>query len=133
MSDIVRLVPNEWGGHKDLGLAYYRAGRDDEAAIELLMASLLGHEDGEMLGALGEIHFNAGRLDRAAATLTRAVALDPSRAQAHYVLARTLQRLGRTDEAKEQLAAFDKLRTKAHEELRQQFDKDNATGRRAPQ
>ena len=130
VSQMVRLVPNESGGHKDLGLAYYRAGRDDEAAIELLMTALLGHEDGEMLGVLGEIHLNAGRLDRAAAALFRAVALDPTRVR--YVLARTLQRLGRHDEATEQLAAFDKLRAKAHEEMRQQFEKDNAAGGQAP-
>ena len=132
-SQMVRLVPNEWGGYKDLGLAYYRAGRDDEAAIELSMAALLGHEDGEMLGALGEIHLNAGRLDRAAATLFRAVALDPMLAQARYVLARTLQRLGRNDEAKEQLTAFSKLRTKARDVLREQFEKDNAMGAQTPQ
>ena len=126
-SEMVRLVPNEWGGHKDLGLAYYRAGREDEAAIELLMAELLGHEDGEMLGALGEIHLNAGRFDRAEATLFRAVTLDPMRAQARYVLARTLLRLGRTDEANEQLAVFAKLRAKARDEVRQQFEKDLAS------
>jgi len=134
VSQMVRLVPNESGGHKDLGLAYYRAGRDDEAAIELLMSALLGHEDGEMLAALGQIHLDAGRLDHAAAALFRAVALDPTLAQARYVLARTLQRLGRNTEAKEQLAAFDKLRAKVHEEMRQQFEKENAAaGGRAPQ
>jgi tetratricopeptide (TPR) repeat protein len=59
------LVPNNPHGHKDLGLAYVRAGRDDEALIELLMASLLGLDDGETLTAIGQIHLTAGRLDRA--------------------------------------------------------------------
>ena len=131
VSQMVRVVPNESDGHRDLGVVFYRAGRNDEAAIELLMAALLGHEDGEMLGALGQIHLDAGRLEQAAAVLFRAVALDPTRAQVRYVLARTLQRLGRNGEAGEQLAAFDKLRAKMHEELRQQFEKDNAAGARA--
>jgi len=131
VSQMVRVVPNESDGHRDLGVVFYRAGRNDEAAIELLMAALLGHEDGEMLGALGQIHLDAGRLEQAAAVLFRAVALDPTRAQVRYVLARTLQRLGRNGEAGEQLAAFDKLRAKMHEELRQQFEKDIAAGARA--
>jgi tetratricopeptide (TPR) repeat protein len=123
-SQMVRLVPNEANGHKDLGLAYYRAGRDDEAAIELLMLGLLGKEDGEALGALGQIHFDAARLDRAEAALRRAVALDPTLAQARYVLARTLQRLGRPMEAYEQLAAFEKLREDNFDEQRRNFERD---------
>ncbi len=124
-SQIVRLLPNEANGHKDLGLAYYRAGRDDEAAIELLMMGLLGKEDGEALGALGQIHFYAGRLDRAEATLRRAVALEPTLAQARYVLAQTLQRLGRNTEADEQLAAFEKLREDRFDEQRRKFENDS--------
>jgi tetratricopeptide (TPR) repeat protein len=123
-SEMVRLVPNEANGHKDLGLAYYRAGRDDEAAIELLMMGLLGKEDGEALGALGQIHFYAGRLDRAESALRRAVVLDPTRAQARYVLAGTLQRLGRNMEAREQLAAFEKLREDTFAEQRRKFETD---------
>jgi tetratricopeptide (TPR) repeat protein len=129
-SQMVRLVPNEATGHKDLGLAYYRAGRDDEAAVELLMAALLGHEDGETLGAMGQIHLNAGRLDRALPMLLRAVMLDPTLAQARYVLARTLQRLGRNTEANEQLAAFDQLRATLFDEQRRQFESE--TGASAP-
>ena len=121
---MIRLVPNEANGHKDLGLAHYRAGRDDEAAIELLMMALLGKEDGEALGALGQIHFDAGRLDRAESALRRAVALDPTRAQARYVLARTLLRLGHNTEAHEHLAAFEQLRVRAFDEQRRKFDSD---------
>ncbi len=132
-AQMVRLVPNEPGGHKDLGLAHHRAGRDDEAAIELLMASLLGQEDGETFGALGQVHLNAGRFEHALSALLRAVMLDPSLKQARYVLARTLQRLGRNDEANQQLAAFDKLRANALDEQRQQFEKVNASGGVAPQ
>jgi tetratricopeptide (TPR) repeat protein len=127
----VRLVPNEPHAHKDLGLAYSRAGRDDEALLELLMAALLGHEDAEMLTAIGQIHLNQNRLDRAAAALARAVALEPDSSVAHYLFARTLQRLGRTAEADAHLSAFDRLRAKAFEEQRQQFERE-ATAPREP-
>jgi tetratricopeptide (TPR) repeat protein len=124
-AQMVRLVPNEAAGHKDLGLAYARAGRDDEALVELLMTSLLGLEDGETLTATGQIHFNVGRLEQALSTLRRAVALNPKTAQARYALAQTLQRLGRNAEALEELDAFDKLRAAALDEQRRQFEIDN--------
>ena len=59
--------------------------------------------------------------------------LDPAIAQARYVLAQTLQRLGRNDEAKEQLAAFAELSGKARDKVRQQYEKDSAAGGRPPQ
>jgi tetratricopeptide (TPR) repeat protein len=123
-----RLVPNEPHAHKDLGLAYYRGGRDDEAVVELLMTVLLGHEDAELLGAIGEIHFNAGRLERAEAALRRAAALDPNRIQVRYVLARTLQQLGHTKEAVEHFAAYEKLRSIEFEQQRVQFERGIKTG-----
>ena len=122
-SERTRLVANEPHAHKDLGLAYYRGGRDEEATVELLMTSLLGHEDGETLGAIGEIHFNAGRLERAEAALQRAAVLDPSRIQVRYVLARTLQQLGRNKESVEQFAVYEKLRSIEFEQQRVQFER----------
>jgi tetratricopeptide (TPR) repeat protein len=120
----MRLVPNEPHAHKDLGLAYSRAGRDDEALLELLMTRLLGYEDAEMLTAIGQIHLNQSRLDRAETALVRAVSLDPAFAQARYALGRTLQRLGRAAEAAEQLNAFDRLRAAALEEQRQKYERE---------
>lgn len=123
----MRLVPNEPHAHKDLGLAIARAGRDDEALLELLMTRLLGYEDSETLTAIGQIHLNQNRLERAEATLVRAVSLDPAFAHAHYALGRTLQRLGRAEEATEHLKAFDRLRTAAFEEQRLKFERERST------
>jgi tetratricopeptide (TPR) repeat protein len=120
----MRLVPNEPHAHKDLGLAYSRAGRDDESLLELMMTRLFGYEDAEMLTAIGQIHLNQGRLDRAEAALVRAVSLDPAFAQARYALGRTLQRLGRQAEAVEQLKAFDRLRAAALEEQRLKYERE---------
>ena len=122
LSRRARLLPNEPVAHKDVGLAYSRAGRNDEALIELLMASLLGHDDAETLGTIGQIHLTAGRFDAAEAALRRAIALDPRLPQARYALGTTLQRLGRASEAKEHLAEFQRLRAAALEEQRRAFE-----------
>ena len=118
------LALNEPHAHKDLGMAYQRAGRADEALAELLMATLLGYEDGEMLGAMGQIHLAAGRLEVAEATLRRAVALAPELPQPRYALGSTLGRLGRIAEATEQLDAFRRLQTAAFEAERRKFEED---------
>jgi tetratricopeptide (TPR) repeat protein len=124
----MRLVPNEPHAHKDLGLAYARAGRDDEALLELLMTTLLGYEDAETLTAIGQVHLNQNRLDRAEAALVRAVSLDPAFAHARYALGRTLQRLGRAAEADEHLKAFDRLRAAAFEEQRRKYEREAGAG-----
>lgn len=122
LSRRARLLPNEPIAHKDLGMAYSRAGRNDEALIELLMASLLGHDDAEMLGTIGQVHLTAGRFEAAEVALRRAIALDPRLPQARYALGSTLQRLGRSAEAKEQLDEFQRLQTAALEEQRRAFE-----------
>jgi tetratricopeptide (TPR) repeat protein len=114
------LLLNEPPAHKDLGMAYFRAGRVDEALAELAMAVLLGLEDAEMLSALGQIHLAAGRFDAAEKVTRRAVALDAALPQARYVLGTTLRRLGRLEESAEQLTAFQRLQKAA-------FDNDLRT------
>jgi tetratricopeptide (TPR) repeat protein len=126
LSRRARLLRNEPHVHKDLGLAYSRAGRDDEALAELSMAVLLGVADAETHLTIGQAHLNAGRLDRAEASLRRAIAQDPSGAPAHYSLGLTLRRLGRAAEAQASLAEFDRLRLAAFEEQRRKFDSDTA-------
>jgi tetratricopeptide (TPR) repeat protein len=121
----VRLVPNEPHAHKDLGLTYTRAGRDDESLAELLMATLLGLEDAETLTAIGQIHLRQGRLDRAETSLARAITLDPALAETRYALSQTLRRLGRGTEAAEQLAAFEKLRQAVLDEQRRKFERES--------
>jgi Flp pilus assembly protein TadD len=120
------LVLNEPQAHKDPGLAYQRAGRDEEALAELLMARLLGLEDGETPGARGQIHLAAGQLDTAETTLRRAIALAPELPQPRYALGTTLRRLGRIDEANDQLETFRRLQTAAFEAVRRKFESEAA-------
>jgi len=106
----IRLIPNDAAAHRNLGLAYHQGGRDDEALLELLIASLFGLGDAEMLTVMGQIHLNAGRTEAAETVLRRAVTLDTSSAEARYALGRALLQLGRTSEGQQELAAFKKLR-----------------------
>ena len=116
------LLLNEPHAHKDLGMAHYRAGREDAALVELLMATRLGHEDGEMLGAIGQLHLAAERLDLAEHTLRRAVTLAPELPHPHYVLGMTLRRLGKVKDADEELATFKRLQTAALDKQRREFE-----------
>ena len=116
------LLLNEPHAHKDLGMAHYRAGREDAALVELLMATLLGLEDGEMLGAIGQLHLAAERLDLAERTLRRAVALAPDLPHPHYALGMTLRRLDKLKEADVELATFKRLQAAALDKQRREFE-----------
>jgi tetratricopeptide (TPR) repeat protein len=78
-----------------------------------------------MLGTIGQIHLTSGRFDAAEVTLRRAIALDPRLPQVRYALGSTLQRLGRSAEAKAQLDESQRLRASVLEEQRRAFE--NAT------
>jgi tetratricopeptide (TPR) repeat protein len=105
-----RLLPDEPEAHKDLGFAFFRIGRPDEALTELLMALSLGGEDAATVSAIGRIHLDAERFDAAERNLRRAVALSPANAQARYALGNTLIRMGKTAEGMQHLKEFDRLR-----------------------
>jgi tetratricopeptide (TPR) repeat protein len=118
----VRLDPNNVRAHADLGLAYTRVGRTSDALVELVVASLIGPDNGETLTAIGQIHFDAGRYAAAATVLARAIAVTPALVQARYLLGHTLDRLGRPDQSREQLAEYDKLRAAANDNFRHVFE-----------
>ena len=122
LSRRAQRLPNESSAHKDLGFAYLRVGRSDEALIELLMTQLLGAADSDTLTAIGRIHLDAGRLDDAERVLRRAHTLNPSNAQMHYALGNTLIRLGRTAEGTQHLQKFAQLRSSALEDERRRFE-----------
>jgi tetratricopeptide (TPR) repeat protein len=117
-----RLDPNDARAHTDLGLAYTRVGRTDQALVELAIAGVLGPDDAEALTAIGQIHFDAGEYAAAETVLRRAIVMAPRLVQARYLLGHTLARLGRADESRTQLEAFDQLRAAANDAARQVFE-----------
>jgi predicted Zn-dependent protease len=88
---------------------------------------MLGPEDAETLAAIGQIHLTDGRLADAEPVLRRATGMRPDLAQARYAFGQTLLRLGRPDEAKSELAAFQRLRTESLERQRRTFDREILT------
>jgi tetratricopeptide (TPR) repeat protein len=122
----IPLMPNDPFTHRSLGLAYHHVGRDVEALVELLVASRLGLEDAQTLTVMGQIHLAAGRLAPAEAALRRAVTMAPDSDTAHYVLARTLLRLGQADAARQHLDEFRRLQEKLLEQQRQKYERDLA-------
>jgi predicted Zn-dependent protease len=75
---------------------------------------------------MGQIHLAAGRLAPAEAALRRAVTMAPDSDTAHYVLARTLLRLGQADAARQHLDEFRRLQEKLLEQQRQKYERDLA-------
>jgi len=120
----VRLAPNNPAVHRQLGLVQSRLGRSSDAFAELAMADLLGGSDAESLTALAQLHLSAGRLEDAQSVLRRAVAMEPDRQDARYALGRTLLRQGRASEAQEQLDAFQRIRDRAMDDQRRNFEID---------
>jgi tetratricopeptide (TPR) repeat protein len=120
----VRLDPNNARAHTDLGLAYTRVGKTSDALLELVVASLIGPDDAEALTAIGQIHFDAGSYPAAETVLRRAIGVSPVLVQARYLLGQTLDRLGRPDESREQLAEYDRLRAAANDDFRHAFEVD---------
>jgi len=119
-----RLNPNDARAHTDLGLAYTRVGRSNDALVELVMASLIGPDDPDALTAIEQIQFDSGNYNAAEVVLRRAIAIKPALAQARYLLGHSLARLSRASESQEQLEEFERLRTAANEEQRRTFEID---------
>ena len=129
----VRLTPNSPTVHRQLGLVQSRLGESGEAFAELAMADLLGGADAESLTALGQLHLSADRLKDAESVLRRAVAMQPDRQDARYALGRTLVRQGRASEAREQLDAFQRIRDRAMDDQRRNFEIDKLRAEAAQQ
>jgi tetratricopeptide (TPR) repeat protein len=90
-----------------------RLQRYGEAESALLSLSQRFPDDERVKRALGKLYRARGEFSRAEAHLRRAVQIDPSDPQAHYVLAQVLQHLGHSDEANKELSAFKKAKEKS--------------------
>jgi tetratricopeptide (TPR) repeat protein len=114
----VRLAPNDGTAHKELASAYAADARHEEAFGELIAALLIDARDAQAHAAIGALFIDAGRDGEAVGALTRALELAPARHEPRYALARALTRLGRSDEAAQQLALFEQARRAALERRR---------------
>ena len=105
----ITINPNSAETHRSLAEIYFLQGRDDEALAELLVAVWLDPMDARAFAALGKVHVRAQRYAEALPALRRAVALDAARADARYALGQALARTGRPDDARVEIAEFERL------------------------
>jgi len=97
----------EWCFH--LAELLYRLGQTDAARERYYMAIELDEDFVEARANLGCVLAESGELELAAAALSGALTHYPDYPDAQYHLARTLDRLGRADEAREHWQAFLRL------------------------
>jgi tetratricopeptide (TPR) repeat protein len=120
----VRIAPNDRDAHFDLAEVYRGQDKLDEARVEYLAAAMIDPTYARTFGMLGQVEAAASRDEEAVAILRRAVALDSGLLEARYALSRALLRLGRTEEAQQELRAYEAAQAKAMDEQRRQF-RDN--------
>jgi tetratricopeptide (TPR) repeat protein len=81
--------------------------------LELTTAAWLAPGDARAHAASGQVYVRMLKYAEAIAAFERALALDDGLTEARYGLATSLMRLGRTDEAKREMATFDRLQAQA--------------------
>ena len=102
----IDVNPNSGEAHRQLGEIYFLQGRDDEALTEFLVATWLDARDAKAYASAGQVQVRMLKYADARLTLERALTLDPNLREARYALGTSLMRLGRTDEAKQELELF---------------------------
>jgi len=120
----VRIAPNDRDAHFDLGEVYRAQDKLEDALAEYLVAALLDPTRATVFAMIGQVQAAAGRDEEAVVMLRRAVTLDASLLDARYGLSRALLRLGRVEEAQQELHVFEQAQARAMDEERRRF-KDN--------
>ena len=85
------------------GQALIRSRHHAQAAIVLERAARAEPGKGSILEPLGRAYHHSGQFDRARETFEELLDVDPSAHWAHFALAATLRKLGRTHEARTHL------------------------------
>lgn len=106
-----QLEPNRVEHHYLEGMFLHTGGRAEEAAVALERALALDPGLGEAHALLGMIAAEASRFAEAAERMERALQLGlDNSAPLRFNYARVLEALGRSEEAKVQMEAFERLR-----------------------
>ncbi len=103
--DVVRKSPDKARGHNNLGLAYYKKGRVEEAIQEYLTAIKLKPDYLEAHQNLGGTYAKQGRLDEAIQEYLTALKLQPNYPGAHNNLGLAYYNQGRPEEAIKEFTA----------------------------
>ena len=115
----VQLNPNDVNMHRELAFAYAGQGAVEAAFHELVAALLLNPRDAKTFADIGRLFLDAGQDAEALPPLRRALALAPGMYETRYAIATSLTRLGRTDDAARELAAFERAQREMLDRQRQ--------------
>jgi Flp pilus assembly protein TadD len=85
------------------GQALVRRRHHAQAAIVLARAARVEPRKGSILEPLGRAYHHSGQYERARETFEELLEIDPSAHWAHFALAESLRKLGRTGEARTHL------------------------------
>ncbi len=95
----IRVNPDCWIAHNDLGTAFFQKGRVDEAITEYREALQIKPHYAEAHNNLGNGLLQKGRVDEAIALYQKALEINPYYEEAHNNLGFALFQKGRMDEA----------------------------------
>lgn len=108
----IAIQPNFAPGQRETGLALFQQKDYAAAAIHLEKTISLGLEDARLHNFLGICYSQMNRMSKAVREHQRAIALDPTLAEAHLNLAYVYQRTGKNIEAHAEYETACKLETK---------------------
>jgi tetratricopeptide (TPR) repeat protein len=105
----IELDPNNPQAWYNLGLAQHAGNELADALASFQRAVKLDPRDADSLYFAGACYQEMGQYDNAIAAFQKALVINPLHASAEFALARSLQRTGRTAEAKEHFKTFQHL------------------------
>jgi tetratricopeptide (TPR) repeat protein len=105
----IAIDPNRAQAWYNLGLAQHAGNELDAALASFQRAAELDPRDADSLYFVGVCYQEMKQYDKAIATLEKTLQIEPLHASAEFVLARSLQRTGRIDEAREHFKRFQHL------------------------
>jgi tetratricopeptide (TPR) repeat protein len=120
----VAVNPNNADAHRRLGDSYVRLDRPAEALTEFTAALLVDRRNVLSYVGIAQLQARTGNHADAVRAATSAIALDPAHKEARYVLATSLARLGRADEARAELETFQRLQSEDAAAAKRKFERD---------
>ena len=120
----VTLAPRSAPAHLDLGRVYQAQDRLDDALAEYLAAALVDPASAGALAAAGQLRADLGDDEGAIALLRLAVRRDANHGEARYALGRALLRVGRVDESRDELTAFERIQKAEMDAQRRRFEEN---------
>jgi tetratricopeptide (TPR) repeat protein len=120
----VALTPQSAPAHLDLAAIYQAQDRLDDALAESLAAVLVNPSSAAAFQSAGQLRGDQGDDEGAIALLRAAVRLDANLGAARYALGRALLREGRTEESRQEMAAFERIQKAEMDAQRRQFEEN---------